>query len=172
MKVGDKVKVLSVYRGSAPEGCVGKIGVISNIDERENPGLRVLFSEDISDDREWYFFESELELVEPEPAHKPIMALHQIGDAEGNTDLDGRHMMPPVTLRDRFAMAALTGILAGARGNDRAWLADTKDAFDYADKMLEARDPEPPANRWDTECPCCLMPKEHLKPCERCGVMP
>lgn len=46
-----------------------------------------------------------------------------------------------VTLRDRFAMAALTGLCARSGSNltppERTWLA-----FEYADAAIEAREPK------------------------------
>lgn len=42
-----------------------------------------------------------------------------------------------VTLRDQFAMAALTGLLAGRTAGDRIHWA--KIAYEFADDMMEAR---------------------------------
>ena len=41
-------------------------------------------------------------------------------------------------LRDQFAMAALTGLLANPRSH--AWPDEASRAYEYADAMLEARE--------------------------------
>ena len=52
-----------------------------------------------------------------------------------------RQPMPPATetptLRDQFAMAALTGLLAAP--NVELWIDVSKQAYAIADRMLEAR---------------------------------
>jgi hypothetical protein len=47
------------------------------------------------------------------------------------------HQTHAVTLRDQFAMAALTGMLAGRVPGERTeWV---KSAYEFADKMMEER---------------------------------
>lgn len=51
------------------------------------------------------------------------------------------------TLRDRFAMAALTGILSGCSGADANFPPEGKAArwaYEYADAMLRHREPARP----------------------------
>lgn len=43
------------------------------------------------------------------------------------------------TLRDEFAMAALTGLLSYSKVNIDAVIDNTNDAYMYADYMMEAR---------------------------------
>jgi len=45
----------------------------------------------------------------------------------------------PCTIRDQFAMAALTGILGAGEWNNYPMKQQCADAYDYADAMLEAR---------------------------------
>jgi hypothetical protein len=45
----------------------------------------------------------------------------------------------PKTLRDKFAMAALTGIVQREGGN-RNMLVSALEAYDYADAMMQARE--------------------------------
>lgn len=44
------------------------------------------------------------------------------------------------TLRDQFAMAALTGLLAREDARKYPTYVNPQLAYDYADKMMEARD--------------------------------
>jgi hypothetical protein len=48
-----------------------------------------------------------------------------------------------IELRDYFAAAALTGILANKEGYDRSYIFACEEAYQYADEMLLARKDEP-----------------------------
>lgn len=63
------------------------------------------------------------------------------------TDTYSPRIPPDETLRDRFAMAALAGLLAGRPGGSQI-LADRREyvrtAFAYANEALAEREKEPP----------------------------
>ncbi len=61
----------------------------------------------------------------------------------GDTHSPARRSPPDLTLRDQFAMAALTGLLAYADGDRLSERWDHNDfaeeAYSYADAMMKAR---------------------------------
>lgn len=53
---------------------------------------------------------------------------------------------PPESLRDRFAMAALTGIMASKRSMNCSWDEIAVDCYGFADAMMAQRLKPPAAN--------------------------